>query len=230
MIQHSQMSVPTPNRTIQKIPFWKQLLVFPITLFIRIWLRTLRLELDEDLFNKCNSDSSGYTFALWHNRLMVAPKIRRLGLARRQVGGLISASRDGAWLTLLFGQLGIFAIRGSTSYRGRQAFRELLIHQRKGIVALTPDGPRGPLYSFQRGVSELSRRARTPLALMGVCYHSFWQLSSWDQFRLPKPFSRVTVRLRIIPNDDPLWELAEPESEFRRILLELSGEPPRPEL
>jgi lysophospholipid acyltransferase (LPLAT)-like uncharacterized protein len=218
------MTTATQNRTVQKIPVWKKILVFPITLLIRLWLRTLRIEADRAQFETINRDQDGYTFALWHNRLMVSSEIRNRFLYRREVGAMVSASKDGAWLSLLFEQLGIFAIRGSTSFRGRQAFREMLVHQENRILAVTPDGPRGPIYQFQRGVSVLSRQAKTPLVLMGVRYCSYWELSSWDRFRIPKPFSKVVIQLHVVRPEDIVWKNDDPELTFRRTLLEVSGE------
>jgi lysophospholipid acyltransferase (LPLAT)-like uncharacterized protein len=51
-----------------------------------------------------------------------------------------------------------------------------------------------------------------------VEYSGFWELNTWDGFRIPKPFSKVTVTF------DSLYEIAETTSdeafETERVRLE----------
>ena len=74
------------------------------------------------------------------------------------------------------------------------ALRELTSILEKGEdVALTPDGPRGPKYRISPGIIKLSQLTGVPVMPIHIQYSSFWELKSWDAFRIPKPFSRVTV-------------------------------------
>jgi len=139
---------------------------------------------------------------MWHNRLFLMAELFRRFRKERPLYALISASRDGAWLTDFFAIVGIQAVRGSSSRRGREALTALIEEIRAGHdLGITPDGPRGPCYEFKAGAVTVARRTRAPIALVGVAFESAWELRSWDRFIIPKPFSRTRayVRLRALP-------------------------------
>jgi lysophospholipid acyltransferase (LPLAT)-like uncharacterized protein len=70
----------------------------------------------------------------------------------------------------------------------------MLAKAREGFdLAITPDGPRGPAESVQRGIFFLSEKSRSPIVPIGVAAHPARRLSSWDRFVVPLPFSRVSV-------------------------------------
>mgnify|MGYP000968269755 FL=1 len=66
-------------------------------------------------------------------------------------------------------------------------------------IGITPDGPRGPCYELKPGSVIVTRRARSPMLLVGGEFTSAWRLRSWDRFYLPKPFSRVRMRCEVVP-------------------------------
>jgi lysophospholipid acyltransferase (LPLAT)-like uncharacterized protein len=141
-------------------------------------------------------------FVLWHNRLFVSAEIFRR-FRGRKLCGLVSASRDGAWLAAFYSLMGMGAVRGSSSRFGREAAAQLVAALRSGLdVGVTPDGPKGPCYDFKEGALIVARRAGAPLLLFGAEYTSAWRLGSWDGFYLPRPFSTVRIRCeRIEPGD-----------------------------
>ena len=110
------------------------------------------------------------------------------------LAGLVSASRDGAFLSAILGRFGVQSVRGSTSRRGPQALRELVTMIKRGYdIAITPDGPRGPFYVVQDGVLALAQV--TGLPVVPVSYHldRKIQLKSWDRFQIPLPFSHCEI-------------------------------------
>jgi lysophospholipid acyltransferase (LPLAT)-like uncharacterized protein len=140
-------------------------------------------------------------FVLWHNRLFISAEIFRRFRSRR-LCGLVSASRDGAWLAAFYSLMGMEAARGSSSRFGREAAGQLTEALRSGLdIGVTPDGPRGPCYDFKEGALIVARRAHAPMLLFGAEFTSAWRLGSWDGFYLPRPFSAVRVRCERI---DPL--------------------------
>jgi lysophospholipid acyltransferase (LPLAT)-like uncharacterized protein len=58
-------------------------------------------------------------------------------------------------------------------------------------IAITPDGPRGPARVAQAGVVLAARRSGVPIVPVAVISERKKQLSSWDKFEIPRPFSRV---------------------------------------
>ena len=152
-------------------------------------------------------DRSGYInvptngpaiYCVWHNRLAlcmtayfsyVKKHNRTPGMAV-----MVSASKDGGFLTGILEHFNVQPVRGSSSRRGPQALLELTTWAARGYdLAITPDGPRGPRYVVQAGVMSLAQL--TGLPIVPVSYHVNWkiQMKSWDRFQIPLPFARCEM-------------------------------------
>ena len=139
-------------------------------------------------------------YCVWHNRLPLCLKAY-YGYARRFIrtpgmAAMVSASKDGGFLTAILECFRVQPVRGSSSRRGPQALLELTSWAERGYdLAITPDGPRGPCYVVQQGVMSLAQI--TGLPILPASYHLGWKirLKSWDRFQIPLPFSRCEMRL-----------------------------------
>lgn len=191
---------PTPSdQTAHRLGGWRRAALWPLGLLARLWGRTLRFELDDDDLRNVTKTDEPVAFVLWHNRLFITAEIFRRYRRGRTIYGLVSASRDGAWLDAFFGLVGIRSVRGSSNWGAREAVTALVDCLRAGHdIGITPDGPRGPRYEFKAGGLIVARRARAAVLLLGAEFESAWQLKSWDRFCLPKPFSRVRVRCALV--------------------------------
>lgn len=192
----SEAPPPAPKiEQVRHIIGWRRLLVLPFALLVRAWNASLRLEIDESsraLFGKV---SESFAFVLWHNRLFVIAEIARRYRKGRRIYGLVSASKDGAWLEAFFEAVGIHSVRGSSSKLGREAVTALVDVMRQGNdIGITPDGPRGPCYDFKGGALIVSRRVHSGMVLVGMEFGACLRLRSWDRFVLPLPFSKVRIR------------------------------------
>lgn len=185
-----------------QITGWRKFLLWPVTTLLRLWCRSLRMEIEPEAQQALESLPPGAMFILWHNRLFAGAEFhRRFRRRRAPVAALISASRDGAWLAALFAAFGMAAVRGSSGRRGSAGARELLTVLRAGVDAgITVDGSRGPVYEAKEGAMMLARRSMAPLILLTPVYTKAWRLKSWDRFFVPKPFSRVEFRLQTFAN------------------------------
>ncbi|MGJ8654857.1 MAG: lysophospholipid acyltransferase family protein [Akkermansiaceae bacterium] len=135
-------------------------------------------------------------FALWHNRIFAMPYAKPKLSPDREVCVLTSASKDGAILETAVRSFGLTAVRGSSSRRGAAALVALRRKLTSGAtVTITPDGPKGPRYKVQPGVVKLAQASGAPIVVVSVNYSRCWRFKSWDRFCLPKPFSKVMVRL-----------------------------------
>jgi lysophospholipid acyltransferase (LPLAT)-like uncharacterized protein len=159
-------------------------------------------------------------FALWHNRIFAMPYAKPTLNGKREVCVLTSASKDGAILENAVRVFGLTAVRGSSSRRGVAA---LVAMRRKlssgATVTITPDGPKGPRYKVQPGVVKLAQASGAPIVVVSVNFSNCWRLKSWDRFCVPKPFSKVMVKLEDgieIPK-----ELSDDAFEDERVKLEL---------
>lgn len=193
----SKSSSPPP---VHAVTGWRRALLWPLGALMRAWGRTLRLEAsteDRRCLETCNEPLAN---VLWHNRLFLAAEYFRQFRKSRPTYALVSASKDGAWLTAFFSLIRLNTVRGSSSNYGREAVHALIEVLRAGHdIGITPDGPRGPLYEFKPGGLIVTRRAQAPMILVGFELEDFWELRSWDRFRIPKPFSRIRLRGELVP-------------------------------
>jgi len=191
------------SRSVQALSGCRLIIVRALAAIARLWCASLRITPDDEA-RRLLADPQGTVFVLWHNRLFGIAEVHRRfrrPYVRRPIHGLISASRDGAWLAAFFERMGIRAVRGSSSWRGAQALRESLRTLETGDLGVTPDGPRGPCYDFKPGVALLTRKAQCPIALLSLNFERAYRLKSWDGFYLPLPFSKVSLSGRLAPID-----------------------------
>ena len=180
---------PTP---LQRVVAW---IVF---LLIRLVAATLRYRW-EDRSGDFGATSPGPAiFCVWHNRLALCLiAYHRYAKGRTRSPGLaamVSASKDGGLLAAILERFQVQPVRGSSSRRGRQALLELTTWAERGYdLAMTPDGPRGPCYVVQDGVTSLAQL--TGLPIIPVSYHLGWKIrpKSWDRFQIPLPFARCEM-------------------------------------
>ncbi|HEV3409914.1 MAG TPA: lysophospholipid acyltransferase family protein [Chthoniobacterales bacterium] len=162
--------------------------------FLRLWGRTLRYRFDDRAGIVRRPMKQPYILCLWHNRVLFFPYIIRRFTPARKPTPLVSASKDGAVLAEMINRLGFPTVAGSSSRRGISAFLRLAeVIAAGGDVAITPDGPRGPVYELSAGVISLAQRTGAPVLPIHVEYSRAWRLRSWDRFILPMPFSTARV-------------------------------------
>ncbi len=161
---------------------------------IQLWVRTLRLELEDRGEVVRTNIEHPFIFAVWHNRLFLFPSIFRHFLPGQRAAALISASRDGDLLAALVERFGYGTIRGSTSRKGASALLRLAEVFAAGThIGITPDGPRGPVYQLGQGIIFLAQKCEAAVVPANMEYSSCWRFKSWDRFILPRPFSTVRV-------------------------------------
>jgi lysophospholipid acyltransferase (LPLAT)-like uncharacterized protein len=186
--------------SINEVTGWRRLLLWLLSVLLRIWVRTLRFEADAATVGRLSKSDEPIAFVLWHNRLFLSPEIFRRYRTRRPLYGLVSASKDGAWLAAFYRMIGLLPVRGSSSNFGREAGRLLIEVMRAGNdIGITPDGPRGPLYVVEPGVLVVTRRTNAPMILLGAEFGPAVRLRSWDRFYIPWPFTRIKLRCTVLP-------------------------------
>lgn len=213
------------QRRVREVPFWKSLLLFPLSIGLRIWLRTLRIHISPELRRAVYEEKNPLIIVFWHNRLLFASELHRRFRGWSKINGLVSPSSDGAWLAAFFKMIGIGAVRGSTGRRGGPAMLE--IHKKLADgedIAITPDGPRGPRYKFNPGTALLAQVTHCTVVMVPSKVHCAYRLKTWDGFYIPLPFSRIDIAPKFVPYDK-MWDhvpaktLAE---EFREMLVNLT--------
>jgi len=176
-----------------KLDSWRvrALIVLGFGLY-RLWARTLRLQVEDPHNVVAFVRNQPVIFAIWHNRLLLLPRVFDPCFPSRQSFGLISPSRDGDLVSILIERSGYGTIRGSSSRKGAIALRQLVDTLASGSnVLLTPDGPRGPVYEASQGVVFLAQKTGAAVVPIHMEYSSSWRLKSWDRFFVPRPFAKL---------------------------------------
>ena len=85
-------------------------------------------------------------------------------------------------------------------------------------MLITPDGPKGPRHTMHDGVVAIALKSKLPIFLINYQAKSYWQLSSWDKFVIPKPFSKVDFYIQSLALDG--MDLPEAKVYLRAKMLE----------
>ncbi len=111
-----------------------------------------------------------------------------------RLGFLISPSVDGEIGAMLVSSMGAEAIRGSSTYTGARALRDYYqaLTQDGVSPAITPDGPRGPLWKVKPGAILLAQMSQRPILPMAFAASRAWSIQ-WDRFVIPWPFAHVAI-------------------------------------
>lgn len=160
---------------------------FILSLFIRVIYLT----------NKKNFHIEGevlkepFLLAFWHGESLFAPFAfkKTFGLP---VKSIISDHKDGEIMRKTVEFFGIGSVRGSSRKGGAKALIGAIKSFKEGsCIAITPDGPKGPLHSIASGIVMLSQKLDANIIVFTCCPQNYWQLKSWDKYKIPKPFSQI---------------------------------------
>lgn len=180
--------------SVNKLSFWKRVLLRVIVFFVRIFTLTIRIKIDEKSLEIIKNAQPNTIFLFWHNQLFLIWKFHNYFNKKLQMYGLVSPSKDGAWLEAIFDIFNIKSIRGSSKRRGLEAIDEMAEVLKTGAcIAITPDGPRGPVYKMKPGTALLLPKTNSHVVVLKINYSKQWTLKTWDKFLIPKPFSTATL-------------------------------------
>jgi lysophospholipid acyltransferase (LPLAT)-like uncharacterized protein len=130
--------------------------------------------------------------AMWHGDLLMQPLNYRAFRKNGMVKVIVSEHRDGKIIKKVVEYLGVGSIDGSSSKGGARALINAIKTLKSGgDVAITPDGPRGPIYSVADGIVALSQKTKAKIVPFSSKPSSYWQFDSWDKFIVPKPFGTI---------------------------------------
>ncbi len=162
------------------------------TVCMTLNIRSIKEEHD-DVYTK------PFIVALWHNRTAVPCYVWNQAQKPLKMCVLTSASKDGALVENICVRFGNEAVRGSSGRRGALAFVEMVRKLNEGNVCMciTPDGPKGPIYTIHPGIIKLASVTGLPIVPVCIEYENCWRIrKAWDKYAIPKPCSDVTVLWR----------------------------------
>ncbi len=173
-------------------------------------------EIGKAPYDSLVAKNSPLILSIWHTNVLYSPYLHR----GKNVGVLISESKDGDFINQVVLRFGNTSIRGSSSKGGSKALKAVIIHLKKGLsAAFTPDGPRGPALIVQPGLIAAAQVTQAPIVPFHYECTRQWILEkAWDKHRVPKPFTTFVVSY-----GDPIYiprEMNEVEFENQRKLVE----------
>lgn len=182
-------SLKSKFRRKKKLPTW--LFAFPALLVKCMFKCLYRFEIIDK--NNIIPSGRGIIGLAWHNRLLYfAPALPRA--IRKHTMAVVSASRDGQYVTDFVGYFGVGTLRGSSSKKGANALLGAIhaIADNKNVV-FTPDGPRGPRYVLKPGPVMLASKTGAPVYPLAINASRYWSIKSWDAFQIPCPGAKITL-------------------------------------
>ena len=162
-------------------------------------------------------------YLFWHEYLTA------LLFTRRKTGLAMIASRhrDAELLSGVAERMGYRLFRGSTGRGGADVMRQVMADRDLRGLAVTPDGPRGPRRQIAPGAVFLASRLQIPIVLIGCGMdRPYRSRRSWDQFAIPRPFSRVRLIMGprlLLPASLDRGDLEQVRLSLERSLLNLTA-------
>lgn len=164
----------------------RKVIGFLIYILVKLWVKTLRFEIKGDFI-----PGERYIFGFLHGEQFPLIGFPRDGL---KVVALVSTSKDGRLQAEVYRRAGFEIVYGSSSKWGSRALLGLLKKIKEQFsIAVTVDGPKGPRGIIKPGIFFLSLKTSLPILLIKVIFSKAITLKkSWDLFKIPLPFSKVT--------------------------------------
>ncbi|MBW8269651.1 lysophospholipid acyltransferase family protein [Caldovatus aquaticus] len=201
-------------RRLTRLPAVQAMLAWLLGHYLALVIRTTRWSVvggGHGLpFLRCRTP---VVIAFWHERLAVVPAFAVL--ARRLFPGagirphvLVSRHRDGRFIGAAVRRFGLATVHGSSSRGAAAGARALVRALRAGeIVAITPDGPRGPRRVAAPGVAQLAAVCGVPVLPVAAATSARRILArTWDRMVFPLPFGRGVLAIGApiaVPRDAP---------------------------
>jgi len=136
-------------------------------------------------------NNSSFIIAFWHGNLFI-PYYK---LAKYNFHILAGFHRDAELGVNIGKKLGWKFLRGSSSQDGNRAFEQMveLLSTPDNVLAITPDGPKGPAKTPKPGVVRAAQKTGVPIIPAAGRSRRSWGFTNWDTFHIAKPFTLIEL-------------------------------------
>ena len=145
----------------------------------------------EEHYKQLIEQRKSVIISIWHGRVLTFVK----QLAYKKYYAVAGTHFDAEIIARICANMGWNVIRGSSSDKGKEAYEAILntLNQPGSVVAMTPDGPKGPAKIPKAGLVKAAQR--TGAFIIPAAAHSTrrWGFTNWDTFYVAKPFGRIEM-------------------------------------
>lgn len=196
------------KRIKQRLILW--LVPVPVYLISRLLFASLRKKLiGFEKFLECWNSGQPIILVFWHNRVIIGAPFY-LWIRRIPIMALVSESFDGYLASRIFRLYRADVTLGSSTRGGEKGLRSMIDFGKKGYsLALTPDGPRGPVYKMKPGVVKIAKETGLPIFAIAWYASKVTRFNSWDSCIFPHPFSKV-----VFMSADPIYVPQDADDEM----------------
>ncbi len=174
---------------------------FPLALIgkysIKILLWTCKIQIQGLEEFKTSTRKGRSILLIWHNRIALTCEFFKRFAPETPYAAFLSKSRDGEPLARI-----VQSYPNADTIRVAHNTRHTALHavitrlkSSQDVVIITPDGPRGPKYKVKEGTIFAAKAAEAQIIPYTWEADRYWQFNSWDNFRIPCPFSRITISI-----------------------------------
>jgi len=165
---------------------------------LNVLLKTVRIKIiNGEQVIKLHNEKKNFVVSFWHGSMLIGWYLQR----EKNISALVSKSKDGDLLANILEKWNYKVVRGSSHIGGKEALEMMLeLTKQNYSLAITPDGPTGPIHKMKAGAVVTAKKSYIPLFLIGIGIKKKFVLKSWDQFEIPKPFTKA-----VAVYSDPLY-------------------------
>ncbi|MFI3241612.1 MAG: lysophospholipid acyltransferase family protein [Alphaproteobacteria bacterium] len=186
--------------------------------------KTTKWKIINKTFLSSKEAKDGAIFCSWHSRIVMLPVFYDKS---KNVKALVSLHRDGRIIADLLKRFGFEIIGGSSSRNARAAAVNLMKSlKNKEIIAIIPDGPRGPAQKMTMSPIYFAHKTGVPIF---ACAYSIKKAplmkKSWDKMMVPVPFSDgsfICSKAFYVPKDATEEQLEKYRQDFEIILNDIT--------
>ena len=169
---------------------------YVVQFLLNILFRSCRVKVygEGNIINAINADKP-ILLCSWHGRMMFA--IHYLRTHKIKIFAISSTHDDSETLSKILVRWKIGLIRGSSTSGWKNVIVTMMkkLKDPKTIIAITNDGPKGPPQIAKSGSLHMALKANATVLAMSGTATRFFELKTWDKFRLPKPFSIIHINI-----------------------------------
>jgi len=194
-------------KSILNSSFVTYLLAWLFWAYMMLCARTIRWHvIGEEAARQAWLSHPGMIIASWHSMILLMPSgwtrnIQKWPRQKVPTAMLISLSKEGNVTTQIVKRLGMEAIRGSSTHKGKKRDKggqkalvsAMRLLRSGGGICITVDGPRGPAELAQPGPIMMAQKTGTPILPYTVLSSPSHRMKTWDGLRIPYPFTKGVI-------------------------------------